>query len=89
MHLQEVEWGDMDLSALPHYKECGNETSGSIKCGEILDRLRTCQILRKDSAPWRYTGIHTDTGGRTRKACTFPIRCLSEERVSMALHCSV
>jgi hypothetical protein len=28
--------------------ECGNELSGSIKCGEFLDWLRTCW----DSAPW-------------------------------------
>jgi hypothetical protein len=28
--------------------ECDNESSGSIKCGEILHYLRTCQLLRKD-----------------------------------------
>jgi len=61
MHLQEVGWGDRDWSALPHYKECDNETSGSIKCREFLDRLKTCQVLRNDFAPWRYTGIHSDT----------------------------
>ena len=27
--------------------ECGNEPSGSVKCGELLD-----QLLKKDSAPW-------------------------------------
>jgi len=27
--------------------DCGNETWGSIKCGEFLD-----QLLKKDSAPW-------------------------------------
>ena len=31
--------------------ECGNETSGSIKCGEFLDQLRAGQLL-KDSAVW-------------------------------------
>ena len=31
--------------------ECDNEPSGSIKCGEFLDKLRTGQLL-KDSAPW-------------------------------------
>jgi hypothetical protein len=50
-----------DWSAVPYYKECGNETLGSINCGEFLDRLRTYQILRKESVPWRYTGIHSDT----------------------------
>ena len=61
MHLHEVGWGDRVWSGLPHYKECGNETSGCIKCGEFLDLLRTCQVLRNDTAPWRYTGIHSDT----------------------------
>ena len=25
--------------------DCGNETLGSIKCGEFLDQLKTCQLL--------------------------------------------
>ena len=29
--------------------ECGNEPSGSIKCGELLDWLRTGQFLKQDS----------------------------------------
>ena len=32
--------------------ECGNEPSGSVKCGEFLDQLETSQLLKKDSAPW-------------------------------------
>ena len=32
--------------------ECGNEPSGSIRCKEILDKLRTGQLLDKASAPW-------------------------------------
>ena len=32
--------------------DCGNEPSGSIKCGKILDKLRTGQLLDKASAPW-------------------------------------
>jgi hypothetical protein len=32
--------------------ECGNEPSGSIKCGEFLDQLRTGWLLKKDSAQW-------------------------------------
>ena len=32
--------------------ECGNEPSGSIKCGEFLDWLRTGQLLKKDCAVW-------------------------------------
>jgi hypothetical protein len=27
-------------------------TSGSIKCGEFLDGLRSCSLLTKNSAPW-------------------------------------
>jgi len=30
----------------------GNEPSGSIKCGEFLDYLRTSELLKKDCAPW-------------------------------------
>ena len=32
--------------------ECGNEPSGSIKCGEFLDYLKTTRVLKKESAPW-------------------------------------
>jgi len=32
--------------------ECVNETLGSIKCGEFLDKLRTGYLLKKESAPW-------------------------------------
>ena len=32
--------------------ECGNEPSRSIKCGELLDQLKTGLLLKKDSAPW-------------------------------------
>ena len=28
----------------------GNEPSGSIKCGEFLDQLRTGQLLKKEAA---------------------------------------
>ena len=30
----------------------GNKHSGSIKCGELLDQLRTAQFQKQDSAPW-------------------------------------
>jgi hypothetical protein len=32
--------------------ECGNEPSGSTKCGEFLDKLQVGELLKKDSAPW-------------------------------------
>ena len=35
----------------------GIETSGSVKSGGFLDYLRTCKLLKKDSAPWsKYEG---------------------------------
>jgi hypothetical protein len=44
MDLEEVGWGGMDWIDLAQDKrqmagccECGNEPSGSIKCGEFLD----------------------------------------------------
>ena len=30
---------------------CGDEHSGSIKCGKFLDELKICYLLKKDSAP--------------------------------------
>jgi len=49
MDLQQVGWGDMDWIALAQDRdtwravgECGNELSGSIKCGEFLEKLRNC-----------------------------------------------
>ena len=46
MDLQEVGCGCMDWIELDHRQvagtfECGNETSGSIKCKKFLDSLRT------------------------------------------------
>ena len=32
--------------------ECGNEPSGSIKCGECVDYLQTGQLLEKDFSLW-------------------------------------
>jgi hypothetical protein len=31
--------------------DCSNEFSGSIKCEEILDQLKTSYFLKKDSVP--------------------------------------
>jgi hypothetical protein len=30
---------------------CGDEHSGSIKCGKFIDELKTCYLLKKYSAP--------------------------------------
>jgi hypothetical protein len=43
---------DIDWIDLAQDREYGDELSGSIKCGEFLEYLRTCRLLRKDSAPW-------------------------------------
>ena len=32
--------------------DCGNELSGSIKCGEVLHYLKTYELLKKDCATW-------------------------------------
>jgi hypothetical protein len=34
--------------------DCGNEPSGAIKCGEFLDWLGSCKLLKKDCAVWSY-----------------------------------
>jgi hypothetical protein len=47
------------------YCECGNEPSCSAKCGEFLDLLRTCWVLRKDSVTWSFV---ENQGQRTLKA---------------------
>jgi hypothetical protein len=31
---------------------CGDEPSGSIKCRELLDYLKTGSLLKKDFSPW-------------------------------------
>jgi hypothetical protein len=38
--------------------KCGNEPMGSIKRGEFLDYLKTCYLLRKDSAAWSKYALH-------------------------------
>jgi len=34
--------------------EHGDEPSVSIKCGEFLDWLSDCQLLKKDSGSWSW-----------------------------------
>ena len=39
-------------------RECGNNSSGSIKYVVFPDELGTCWFLRKDSAPWSFIYIN-------------------------------
>ena len=45
-----LDWGGPGQRQVANACECGNEPSGSVKCGEFLDKLRTSQLLKKDSA---------------------------------------
>ena len=45
-----VDWNGPGQGRVLDTCECGNETSGSIKCG-VFDQLQTSQLL-KDFAPW-------------------------------------
>ena len=46
-----LDWAGPGQRQLAEACECGNEPSGSVKCGEFLDQLQTSQLLKKDSAP--------------------------------------
>ena len=43
--------------------DCGNELSGSIKCGEFLDYARNGLLLKKNSAIQGVTGGTDQTSG--------------------------
>ena len=45
-----MDWIDLAVAGA---FESGNEPLGSIKCGEFLDRPKTCYLLMA-SAPWRH-----------------------------------
>ena len=47
-----LDWAGPEQRQVAGACECGNEPSGSVKCGEFLDQLQTSQLLKKDSAPW-------------------------------------
>ena len=52
-----LDWVDPGQRQVADAFECGNEPSGSVKCGEFLDQLQTSQLLKKDSAPWSKYGV--------------------------------
>ena len=47
-----LDWAGPGQGQVADACECGNEPSGSVKCGEFRDQLQTSQLLKKDSAPW-------------------------------------
>ena len=47
-----LDWAGPGQRQVADACECGNEPSGSVKCGEFLDQLQTSQLLKKVSAPW-------------------------------------
>ena len=47
-----LDWAGPGQGQVADACECGNEPSGSIKCGEFVDQLQTSQLLKKDCAPW-------------------------------------
>ena len=51
-----LDWAGSGWGQVADACECGNEPSGSVKCGEFLDQLQTSQLLKKDSAPWSKLG---------------------------------
>ena len=55
MYLQDVEWGRNGLNGPEKGQvagtcECSNESSISIECGEFLDYMKICQLLKKDTS---------------------------------------
>jgi hypothetical protein len=53
--VEEVGWGGMDWIAVAQERDRLYGTCKSmvyIKCWVLFGLLRTCQLLRKDSAPW-------------------------------------
>ena len=49
--LDGLDWAGPGQIQVADACECGNEPSGSVKCGEFLDQLQTSQLLKKDCAP--------------------------------------
>ena len=47
-----LDWAGPEQRQVLDACECGNEPSGSVKCGEFLELLQTSQLFKKDSALW-------------------------------------
>jgi hypothetical protein len=46
-----LDWSGSGLGPVDGSCECGNESSGFVKCGEVHDKLHTWQLLKKSFAP--------------------------------------
>ena len=58
MWVNGLDWAGPGQGQVVDACECGNEPSGSVKCGDFLDQLQTSQLLKKDSAPWSKKVTH-------------------------------
>ena len=47
-----LHWAGTGQGQVADSCECGNEPSGSVKCGETLDQLETGQLLKMGCATW-------------------------------------
>ena len=50
MWIYGLDWAGPGQRQVVDACECGNEPSGSVKCGEFLDQLQTSQLLKQHSA---------------------------------------
>ena len=73
-----LDWAGPGQRQVADACECGNEHSGSVKCGEFLDQLQTGQLLKKDSAPrsklvstgGSFTQLQSSRGKFTTSSCS-------------------
>ena len=47
-----LDWAGTGQGQVADACECGDEPSGTIKCGEFLDQLQTGQLLKENSETW-------------------------------------
>ena len=79
MWVHRLDWADPEQRQMADTCDCGNEPSGSVKCGEFLDQLQTSQLLKKDSAPWSkevsvlYADVCLDLCDSKRLSCKYVI----------------
>ena len=66
-----LDWAGPGQRQLADACECGNEPSGSVKCGEFLDQLQTSQLLNKGASKDR-TPIH-QSSVRQPSNCISPL----------------